>query len=74
MQKLLKAQCFMNKMHEYEMKSFSKTFEFNLSSKNKILNHFVPNSQTLNIFCIKIKRFLILDGHNKITDNNVYKV
>ena len=29
MQKLLKAQCFMNKMHEYEMKSFSKTLEFN---------------------------------------------
>ena len=24
MQKLLKAQCFMNKMHEYEMKSFPK--------------------------------------------------
>ena len=24
MQKVLKAQCFMNKMHEYEMKSFSK--------------------------------------------------
>ena len=29
MQKFLKAQCFMNKMHEYEMKSFSKTLEFN---------------------------------------------
>ena len=29
MQKLLKAQCFINKMHEYEMKSFSKTLEFN---------------------------------------------
>ena len=29
MQKLLKVQCFMNKMHEYEMKSFSKTLEFN---------------------------------------------
>ena len=29
MQKLLKAQCFMNKMHECEMKSFSKTLEFN---------------------------------------------
>ena len=24
MQKLLKAQCFMNEMHEYEIKSFSK--------------------------------------------------
>ena len=29
MQKLLKAQYFMNKMHEYEMKSFPKTLEFN---------------------------------------------
>ena len=30
MQKFFKAQYFMNKMHEYEMKSFSKTLEFNL--------------------------------------------
>ena len=29
MQNLLKVHCFMNKMHEYEMKSFSKTLEFN---------------------------------------------
>ena len=29
MQKLLKAQNFMNEMHEYEIKSFSKTLEFN---------------------------------------------
>ena len=29
MQKLLKAQYIMNKMHEYEIKSFSKTVEFN---------------------------------------------
>ena len=46
MQKFLKAHCFMNKMHEYEIKSFSKTLEFdpdlpktrfsiNLSSKLK---------------------------------------
>ena len=46
MHKLLKAHCIMNKMHEYEMKSFSKTLEFNpdlpksrfsinLSSKHK---------------------------------------
>ena len=46
MQKLLKAHCIMNKMHEYEMKSFSKTlvfnpdlpksrFSINLSSKHK---------------------------------------
>ena len=30
MQKLLKSQYFMNEMHEYEIKSFSKTLEFNL--------------------------------------------
>ena len=30
MQKLLKAQCFMNEMHEYEIKSFSNTRVFNL--------------------------------------------
>ena len=29
MQKLLKAQYFMNEMHEYEIKRFSKTLEFN---------------------------------------------
>ena len=29
MRKLLKAHCFMNKMHEYDMKSFSKTLGFN---------------------------------------------
>ena len=55
MQKLLKTQYFMNEMHEYEIKSFST----NLSLK----------TQTLNTFCIKIKEFLILDGHNKITHN-----
>ena len=29
MQKLLKAHSFINEMHEYEIKSFSKTLEFN---------------------------------------------
>ena len=29
MQKLLKAQYIMNEMHEYEIKSFSKTLELN---------------------------------------------
>ena len=29
MQKLLKAHCFIKKMHEYETKSFSKTLKFN---------------------------------------------
>ena len=58
MQILLKAQCFMNKMHEYEMKSFSKTLEFNPNlPKNKIFKQNVLKEQTLNTFCIKIKEF-----------------
>ena len=38
MQKLFKAHCIMNKMHEYEMKSFSKTFEFNLDLPKSIFS------------------------------------
>ena len=42
MQKLLKAQCFMNEMHEYEMKNFSKTSGFNPNlSKKSFSNQFV---------------------------------
>ena len=74
MQKLLKEKCFINKMYEYEMKSFSKTLEFNPDlQKKKIFNQYVPASQTLNMFCIKIKGLLILDGHNKITHNIMYQ-
>ena len=45
--KLLKAHCFMNKMHEYDMKSFSKTLGFNLnleywSLHNSDLDHQHP--------------------------------
>ena len=73
MQKLLKAQCFMNELHVYEIKSFSKTNGFNPNlSKNKFFNQFVLKTQTLNIFCIRIKEHLILDGHNKITHNIMY--
>ena len=35
MQKLLKAQRFMNKMHKYVVKSFSKTLEFNPDLQKK---------------------------------------
>ena len=42
--------------------------------KNKIFNKLSLNSQTSNIVCIKLKEFLILDGQNKITHNNMYKV
>ena len=44
------------------------------SPKNKIFNQFSLNSQTSNTFCIIIKEFSILDGQNKITHNNMYKV
>ena len=75
MQKLLKTQYFMNKMHEYEMKSFSKTLGFNPDLPK---THFWINlssiTQTLKIFCIKIKEHIILDGHNKIIHNMMYQV
>ena len=73
MQKLLKAHYFMNEMHEYEMKSFSKTLEFNPDlPKTSFSTNLSSTTQTFNTFCIKIKEFLILDGHNKITHNIMY--
>ena len=73
MQKLLKPQYFMNEMHEYEFKSFSKTVEFNLDlPKTKIFNQFVHKIQALNIFCIKNKEQVILDGQNKSTHYIMY--
>ena len=75
MQKLLKAQCFTNKMYEYEMKSFSKTLEFNPDlPKTRFSINLSSKTQTLSTFCIKIKEILILDDHNKITHNIMYKV
>ena len=73
MQKLLKAHCYMNKMHEYEIKKFSKTLEFNTDlPKTRFSIKFILKAQTLNIFCIKIKKLLILDGYNKFTHNIMY--
>ena len=70
MQKLLKAQCFMNEMHEYEMKIFSKTSGFNPDlSKKSFSNQFVLKTQTLNIFCIKIKEHIL-----SLTKNNLCNV
>ena len=62
----------MNEMHEYEIKSFSKTHEFNPDLPKKEFNQFVLKTQTLNTFCIKIKERVILDGHNKIIHNIMY--
>ena len=73
MQKLLKPQYFMNEMHECELKSFSKTLEFNLDlPKTKIFNQFVHKTQALNIFCNKNKKQVILDGQNKSTHYIMY--
>ena len=75
MQKLLKAHCIMNKMHEYEMKSFSKTLEFNPDlPKSRFSINLSLKHKKLNTFCIKIKELLILDGYNKIIHNIMYQV
>ena len=55
MQNLLEVLYFMNEMHEYEIKSVSKTLEFNPDLPKKNFNQFDLKSQTLNTFCIKIK-------------------
>ena len=58
MQKLLKVPYFINRMHEYEMKFFSKTLEFNpglpktrfsinLSSKLKLETYFALKSRKI---------------------------
>ena len=63
----------MNRMHEFEMKSFSKTLEFDPNlPKTRFSINLSSNQKTLNTFCIKIKEILILDGHNKITHNIMY--
>ena len=74
MQKLLKAQCFMNEMREYEIKSFSKTLDSTQIFQKLVFQLIYLKTQTLNIFCIKIKEHVILDGHNEITHNIMYLV
>ena len=73
MEKPLKPTYFMNEMHDYEFKSFSKTLEFNLDlPKTRFFTLFVPKTQTINIFCIKIKIHIILDGQTNFTHNFMY--
>ena len=72
-QKLLEAQCVMNEMHKYEIKSFSKTLGFNPDlPKTSFSINLSSKTQTLNTFCIKIKEHIILDGQNKFTHNIMY--
>ena len=73
MQKPLKSTYIMNEMHDYEFKSFSKTHEFNPDLPKTSFSTFLSSIiQTLNIFCIKIKEHIILDGQNKFTQNIIY--
>ena len=75
MQKQLKTPYFMNEIHKYELKSFPKTLEFNPDfPKTRFSINLSSKTQTLYTFCIKIKELLILDGHNKITQNIIYQV
>ena len=74
MQKLLKAQYIMNKMHEYEIKSYFLNKHLNSTQifQKQDFQPIVLKSQTLNIFCIKIKEFSILDGQKQ--DHTQYNV
>ena len=47
MQKLLKAHCIMNKMHEYELKSFSKTLEFNPDLPKQVFQSNCPKKSNI---------------------------
>ena len=62
MQKQLNPSDFMNEMHENEFKCFSKTWFFNPKLQNKIFKLLPQNFQPLNMFCIKIIEYIILDG------------
>ena len=72
MQKLLKELNFMNHMHEYEMKCFSKTHVLNpIFPKLRFSIHSLKHQ---NMFCIKLMKFSNLVGQTKDTHNNMYKV
>ena len=74
MQKLLKAHCIMNKMHEYELKSFSKTLEFNPDLPKQVFQSNCPKKSNIKHILHQIKEHIILNGHNKITHNIMYQV
>ena len=74
MQKLLKAQYFMNEMHEYEIKSFSKILEFNPDFPKTSFSIICPQISNFKHILHQNQGTLILDGHNKITHNIMYQV
>ena len=71
---LLKAHCIMNKMHEYEKKSFSKTLEFNLDFQKQVFQPIVLKKSNIKHILHQNQETLILDGHNKMTHNIMYQV
>ena len=75
MQKLLKAHSFMNKMHEYEIKSFLKK---HLNStqifQKQVFQPIVLKNSNIKYILHQNQGTLILDGHNKITHNIMYQV
>ena len=77
MQKLLKAQYIMNKMHEYEIKSFSKKKKHLNSTQifqKQVFQPICLKNSNIKDICIKIQEHVILDDHNKITHNIMYQV
>ena len=56
----------MNKMYEYEIECSSKNICIEPRfPKNKVFNQLSLNSQTANMFCIKLKEFSNLVGQTK---------
>ena len=56
------------------LKVFQKRLFSTQSFKNKIFTLFTPKFQPMNIFCIKIIEYIILDGQTKFTHNFMYKI
>ena len=66
--KLLKALNFVNKMHEYEMKCFSKTQVLNLVFPKLRFSNILPlNSQAPNMFCIRTQSICKLGWSDRKT-------
>ena len=62
-------------MHEYEIKSFSKTLEFNPDlPKTKFSTNCPQKNSNIKDNLHQNHGTLILDGHNKITHNIMYQV
>ena len=74
MQKLLKAQYFMNEMHEYEIKFFQKHLNSTQIFQKQVFQPIVLKNSNIKHILHQNQGTLILDGHNKITHNIMYQV